>query len=131
MWWFVLSLLLALLFPGSLLLPGIYGLAVGLFASMFGTIVGDWVDFNPRMKGTHTHTHTCIDNSLLSLSYSDIVESSHPEWPSGNKCSDPCTHVPLRVEHLSESGGICRPVYIGHPVWGSSQPGNCCKHHCC
>lgn len=51
MWGFVVSLLLALLYPGSLLLPGVHGFVVQLTVAIFGTIVGDWVDSNSRMKG--------------------------------------------------------------------------------
>ena len=51
MWQFVVSLLLATLYPGSLLLPGIHGFMVQLVVAIFGTIVGDWVDNNSRMKG--------------------------------------------------------------------------------
>ena len=52
MWGFGLMLFLALLYPGSLLIPGVAGLVIGLSVAAFGTIVGDWVDLNPRMNGT-------------------------------------------------------------------------------
>ena len=55
MWGFAVSLLLATLYPGSLLLPGIHGFSVQLAVAIFGTIVGDWVDSNRRMKGTYVH----------------------------------------------------------------------------
>ena len=51
MWDFVVFLLLALLYPGSLLLPGVYGFIVALGVAVLGTLVGDWVDTYPRMKG--------------------------------------------------------------------------------
>ena len=51
MWNFANSLFVALLYPGSLLLPGIFGFLVQFFVVVFGTIVGDWVDTNKRMKG--------------------------------------------------------------------------------
>ena len=51
MWNFANSLFVALLYPGSLLMPAIFGLIMQLFVVVFGTIVGDWVDTNPRMKG--------------------------------------------------------------------------------
>ena len=51
MWQFLVFLLLASLYPGSLLLPAVFGLVLGLLVAMFGTLVGDWVDMNPRMKG--------------------------------------------------------------------------------
>ena len=51
MWQFVITLFLLQLYPGSLLLVGVYGLVMQLAVVVFGTIVGDWVDNNPRMKG--------------------------------------------------------------------------------
>ena len=51
MWAFAVSLLLVLLYPGSLLLPGIHGFMVQLTVAVLGTVVGDYVDFNPRLKG--------------------------------------------------------------------------------
>lgn len=54
MWGFAVSLLLATLYPGSLLLPAIHGFVVQLTVAIFGTVVGDWVDYNSRMKGTQS-----------------------------------------------------------------------------
>ena len=51
MWTFAVSLLLVVLYPGSLLLPGIHGFIVQLTVAIFGTFVGDYVDYNPRIKG--------------------------------------------------------------------------------
>ena len=51
MWTFAVSLLLVGLYPGSLLMPGILGFLVQLAVAVFGTIVGDYVDANPRRKG--------------------------------------------------------------------------------
>ena len=48
---FTTALLVVFLYPDSLLLPAIHGFTVQLFAVIFGTIVGDWVDAYPRMKG--------------------------------------------------------------------------------
>ena len=48
---FMTALLVVFLYPDSLLLPAIHGFTVQLFAVIFGTIVGDWVDVYPRMKG--------------------------------------------------------------------------------
>ena len=55
MWSFAVTLFLLRLFPESLLLVGIYGLIMQLVVVVFGTIVGDWVDNNPRMKGMKSH----------------------------------------------------------------------------
>ncbi len=51
MWGFAVSLFMVLLYPGSLLLPGIHGFIVQVTVAMFGTVVGDWVDYYSRMKG--------------------------------------------------------------------------------
>ena len=51
MWEFAVTLFLLRLFPESLLLVGVYGLIMQLTVVVFGTIVGDWVDTNPRIKG--------------------------------------------------------------------------------
>ena len=70
MWNFANSLFVALLYPGSLLLPGIFGFIVQLFVVLFGTLVGDWVDNNRRMKGSinsdsRQTNHTTFEISLL------------------------------------------------------------------
>ena len=52
MWQFLVTLLLATLYPGSLLLPGVFGLVLGLLVALFGTMIGDCVDRNRRMKGS-------------------------------------------------------------------------------
>ena len=51
MWGFAVTLFLLKLFPESLLLVAVYGLIMQLAVVVFGTIVGDWVDTNARMKG--------------------------------------------------------------------------------
>ena len=51
MWSFAVTLFLLRLYPESLLLVGVYGLIMQLAVVVFGTIVGDWVDTNARMKG--------------------------------------------------------------------------------
>ena len=56
MWGFAVALLLALLYPGSLLLPGIHGFLVQFTVAIFGTVIGDWVDLNSRIKGTYIHS---------------------------------------------------------------------------
>ena len=53
MWGFANSLVVVLLYPGSLLMPAIYGFIITLFQTIFGTIVGDYVDTNPRMRGNY------------------------------------------------------------------------------
>ena len=51
MWTFAVTLFLLRLFPESLLLVGVYGLIMQLGVVVFGTIVGDWVDNNSRLRG--------------------------------------------------------------------------------
>ena len=53
MWTFAVTLFLLRLYPESLLLVGVYGLIMQLAVVVFGTIVGDWVDTNARMKGVN------------------------------------------------------------------------------
>ena len=54
MWDLGAPLLLVLLYPGSLLLPAIYGFLTQLITSSLTTQVGDWIDANPRMKSELT-----------------------------------------------------------------------------
>ena len=52
MWHFAIGLYLVELTPGSLRLTAIYQLVSTLSIIIFGPLVGDWVDANPRLKGT-------------------------------------------------------------------------------
>ena len=52
MWHFAIGLYLVELTPGSLRLTAIYQLVSTLSIIVFGPLVGDWVDANPRLKGT-------------------------------------------------------------------------------
>lgn len=79
MWGFVASLLLALLYPGSLLLPAIFGFLVQLSTAFFGTVVGDWVDANPRMRGKSWIVENVGgDTPTFTLAYSAYI--SLPIW---------------------------------------------------
>lgn len=53
MWHFAIGLYLVELTPGSLRLTAIYQLISTLSIILFGPLVGDWVDANPRLKGKH------------------------------------------------------------------------------
>ena len=79
MWDFSVFLFLALLYPGSLLLPGVYGFAVQLVVAVFGTVVGDWVDLNPRMKGE------CFVVSVIKMPY--ILYMVHGFRPESERAS--------------------------------------------
>lgn len=50
MWHFAIGLYLVELTPGSLRLTAIYQLVSTLSIILFGPLVGDWVDANPRLK---------------------------------------------------------------------------------
>ncbi|XP_015780272.1 PREDICTED: solute carrier family 40 member 1-like [Acropora digitifera] len=50
MWHFAIGLYLVELTPGSLRLTAIYQLVSTLSIIIFGPLVGDWVDANPRLK---------------------------------------------------------------------------------
>ena len=54
MWHFAIGLYLVELTPGSLRLTAIYQLVSTLSIIIFGPLVGDWVDANPRLKGTRS-----------------------------------------------------------------------------
>jgi len=54
MWHFAIGLYLVELTPGSLRLTAIYQLVSTLSIIIFGPLVGDWVDANPRLKGAQS-----------------------------------------------------------------------------
>lgn len=51
MWTFTAALFLLELFPGTLLLPAIYGFITGICVILMGSVIGEWVDATPRLKG--------------------------------------------------------------------------------
>lgn len=65
MWMFIVSLFFAQLYPGSLLMPAVHGFITGLFVALFGTIAGDWVDINPRMRGKSDTRLVCTPITLF------------------------------------------------------------------
>lgn len=52
MWNFAVALFLVKLYGNSLLLTAVYGLVVASSVLLLGAIIGNWVDRNPRLKGT-------------------------------------------------------------------------------
>lgn len=52
MWNFAVALFLVKLYGNSLLLTAVYGLVVAGSVLLLGAIIGNWVDRNPRLKGT-------------------------------------------------------------------------------
>lgn len=53
MWNFAVAVFLVELYGNSLLLTAVYGLVVAGSVLLLGAIIGDWVDKNPRLKGTY------------------------------------------------------------------------------
>jgi hypothetical protein len=51
MWQFAVGLFLVNLDGDSLQLTAIYGFSAGGCVLLFGALIGDWVDRNPRLKG--------------------------------------------------------------------------------
>uniref|UniRef100_A0A3P9GZS0 Solute carrier family 40 member n=1 Tax=Oryzias latipes TaxID=8090 RepID=A0A3P9GZS0_ORYLA len=59
MWHFAISVFLIELYGHNLLLTAVFGLVVAGSVLLFGALIGDWVDRNPRNKGTHMFI-TCL-----------------------------------------------------------------------
>lgn len=62
MWHFAISVFLIELYGRNLLLTAVFGLVVAGSVLLLGALIGDWVDRNPRNKGTH-HTSRLSDMS--------------------------------------------------------------------
>lgn len=95
MWGFSVSLFLALLYPGSLLMPGVYGLSSGLVVTILGTVVGDWVDFNPRMRGGCGYWLVIVWSSIPYVTCSGMGHPSVPERSAGGGSQHTLPHVLL------------------------------------
>lgn len=52
MWHFAISVFLIELYGHNLLLTAIFGLVVAGSVLLLGALIGDWVDRNPRNKGS-------------------------------------------------------------------------------
>ena len=52
MWYLAVGLYLVKLDDGGLRLAAIFGFTCGGFILLLGSLIGDWVDRNPRLKGT-------------------------------------------------------------------------------
>ena len=52
MWNFAVAVFLVELYGNSLLLTAVYGLVVAGSVLLLGALIGDWVDRNPRLKGS-------------------------------------------------------------------------------
>ena len=51
MWQFGVGLFMVIISPDSLFLTAAYGFATGGAVLLFGTLVGDWIDKTPRLRG--------------------------------------------------------------------------------
>ena len=91
MWMFAASLFMYKVYPGSLLLPAVYGFITSLCVGMFGTIAGDWVDFNPRMRGTLRAVNDETPPPVPSSS--DLGESTGAKLDGGIVSCRPLFHV--------------------------------------
>jgi len=52
MWHFAVGLYLVRLAGGQLQLAAIFGFTCGGLILLLGSLIGDWVDRNPRLRGT-------------------------------------------------------------------------------
>jgi len=56
MWQFAVGLFLVHLSDGQLFLAAVFGFTCGGLILLLGGLIGDWVDRNGRLKGSHSHT---------------------------------------------------------------------------
>jgi len=54
MWQFAVGMYLVYMCDGELRLAAIFGFTGGGFILLLGGLIGDWVDRNPRLRGTLT-----------------------------------------------------------------------------
>ena len=94
MWIFAISLVVVLLYPGSLLLPAIFGFIVKFFVFILATIVGDLVDTNPRMRGKPSY-------KIILLVYNFYSNKSEPV---SSKWSNSYQHCHLFLHVLLLNG---------------------------
>lgn len=74
MWHFAIGLYLVELTPGSLRLTAIYQLISTLSIILFGPLVGDWVDANPRLKGKHLLLWNQQSNNWQGIQWPNILK---------------------------------------------------------
>ncbi|XP_067908930.1 solute carrier family 40 member 1-like [Heterodontus francisci] len=79
MWHFALSVFLIKLYGHNLLLTAVVGLIVAGSVAIFGPIVGDWVDRNPRIKVAHGSLFI-QDGSVILCSVILILVFSYKKW---------------------------------------------------
>ena len=120
MWQFLVTLLLALLYPGSLLLPAVFGLVLAILPALLGTVLGDIVDRNPRFRGRYNH------NSQNSLS---LPPPSGLGFSTGTKHSGVCLRCLSGLSVWPGSGDMwrCFSLYLPPPLNTHHHPGCHCQ----
>ncbi|XP_013776717.1 solute carrier family 40 member 1-like [Limulus polyphemus] len=87
MWTFAVGLYLVQLYPSSLRVTAIFGLAASLSVIILGSSIGNWVDRNPRLKAARNSL--IVQNSMivlcavglcLILLFPDFVKSTWQGW---------------------------------------------------
>lgn len=95
MWEFAVALLFIDVFPSSIFLVSLFGFAEAAAITLFGSIVGGWVDFYPRLWRTYTNPqlrpvqNTSLGGSLSCCSCALV--------PCGPEC--PCWPVSCGAPH--------------------------------
>ncbi|GAV02539.1 hypothetical protein RvY_13086-2 [Ramazzottius varieornatus] len=82
MWAFTSALFLLELFPGTMLLPAVYGLVVGLCVILLGALIGEWVDRTPRLAAVRLSLMTqnsCVALAALVLTFALLYKDSMPD----------------------------------------------------
>nr|XP_023010292.1 solute carrier family 40 member 1-like [Maylandia zebra] len=87
MWHFAISVFLIELYGRNLLLTAVFGLVVAGSVLMFGALIGDWVDRNPRNKVAHASLFVqnisvtiCSIVLMLVFSYKQRIEQIWDGW---------------------------------------------------
>lgn len=94
MWHFAISVFLIELYGRNLLLTAVFGLVVAGSVLLLGALIGDWVDRNPRNKGTRyglalistfaLSSISSIDRSLHASTAASISYPSELRTPSSS-----------------------------------------------